>query len=97
MNDLSVQSFGLFAVTLMVTCYALEERGPTYVVLFALGCLLSAIYALLLGSYPFVIAETVWAGVAMRRFRSLKAQNKVWRDPACEQTNEVDRLVRVRL
>ena len=73
LNDIAIQWFGVFAVTLMVTCYALEKRGPTYVVLFALACLLSAIYALMLGSYPFVFAESVWAVVAFRRYRSLIA------------------------
>ena len=73
MNDLAIQWFGVFAVTLMVACYALENRDPIYVVLFALACLLSAIYALMLGSYPFIFAETVWAIVAFRRYRSLTA------------------------
>ena len=73
MNDLASQWFGVFAVTLMVACYALENRDPIYVVLFALACLLSAIYALMLGSYPFIFAETVWAIVAFRRYRSLTA------------------------
>ena len=71
MNELAIQWFGVFAVTLMVACYALETRGPAYVGWFAFACLLSAIYALMLGSYPFVFAETAWAVIALRRYRSL--------------------------
>lgn len=71
MNDVATQWFGVFAVTLMVTCYALETHGSAYVAWFAFACLLSAIYALMLGSYPFVFAETVWAVIALRRYRSL--------------------------
>lgn len=74
MNDQAIQWFGVLSVTLMVTCYALEQRGPIYVGIFALACLLSAIYALMAGSYPFVFAETVWAVVALRRYRSLTAE-----------------------
>lgn len=73
MNDLAIQWFGVFAVTFMVICYACESRGRVYVALFALACLLSAIYAWMLSSYPFVFAETVWAIIAFRRYRSLMA------------------------
>ncbi len=61
--------FGLLAVTIMVASYALESRGSIYVGIFALGCLLAAIYAFLLGSYPFMIAESIWALVAALRWR----------------------------
>jgi len=40
----------------MVLCYAFEKRGAVYVALFALACLLSAIYALLQGAYPFYVS-----------------------------------------
>jgi hypothetical protein len=70
-SDLAIESFGALAVTLMVVFYALEQRGRMYIALFALACLLSAIYALLLGSYPFVIAETIWAVIAFRRFQAV--------------------------
>lgn len=66
-----IQLFGVFSVTLMVVCYALEKHGSIYVALFALACLLSAIYALLVNSYPFVFAETIWAVVAFRRYLAL--------------------------
>ena len=75
MSDLAIQWFGVFAVTLMVACYALEKRGPSYVAMFAFACLLSATYALMLGSYPFVFAETVWAFIASRRYLALISQS----------------------
>lgn len=71
MNDLVVEWFGAVAVALMVTFYALERRSPIYVLWFAIACLMSAIYALLLNSYPFFVAETVWAFVAFCRYRVL--------------------------
>lgn len=67
--DLMIETLGLVAVTIMVASYALEQRGPVYVAIFAGGCALAATYALLLGSIPFVIAEAIWAAVAFRRWR----------------------------
>ncbi|MFK8020408.1 MAG: hypothetical protein AB8B86_11600 [Pseudomonadales bacterium] len=78
MNDTVTHWFGVFSVTLMVTSYAAEQRGPGYIALFAFACVLSATYALLLGSYPFVFAEAVWAVIAFRRYRSLIALD-VWK------------------
>ena len=52
----------------MVISYALEQRGRVYVAIFAAGCAMAAIYALLLGSYPFLIAESIWCMVALQRW-----------------------------
>ena len=71
---MAVQWFGVFAITFMVTCYGLEKRSPIYVALFAIACLLSAVYAVMVASYPFVFAETVWAVVASRRYYLLVTQ-----------------------
>ncbi len=61
--------FGVVAVTAMLVFYALEERSPLFVLLFAVACLASAIYGLLQGAWPFAIAETIWAAVAVRRWQ----------------------------
>lgn len=61
--------FGLVVVTFMVTMYALERRGRVYVALFAVGCVLSGLYGVLAGAWPFGLAEVVWAAIAWRRFR----------------------------
>ena len=66
---MTVTLFGVVAVTFMVTMYALERRGRNYIAFFALGCVLSALYAVLAGAWPFGIAEAIWAGIAWRRYR----------------------------
>lgn len=60
--------FGLFAVTAMLVCYALEERSPWFVLGFALACALGSIYGFLQGAWPFGAVEAIWAGVALRRW-----------------------------
>lgn len=61
--------FGLFAVSGMLACYALEERSRTYVLLFAVFCALGSAYGFLQGAWPFGLVEAVWALVALRRWR----------------------------
>jgi hypothetical protein len=63
--------YGALAVTFMMAMYALERRGPRYVALFALGCLLSSVYGFASGTWPFGMVEAVWGVIAWRRFRSL--------------------------
>jgi hypothetical protein len=63
--------FGLFAVTAMLLCYALEERSSLFVLAFAAACGLGSLYGFLQGAWPFGIVEAVWAGVALRRWRRL--------------------------
>jgi hypothetical protein len=60
--------FGLFAVTAMLVCYALEERSPWFVLNFAIACALGALYGFLQGAWPFGVAEAVWSAVAIRRW-----------------------------
>lgn len=67
MNPLTL--FGLFSVTAMLVFYALEERAPAFVLLFASACAASSIYGFLQGAWPFGIVEAVWTGVAIRRWR----------------------------
>jgi hypothetical protein len=66
MNPLSL--FGLFAVTAMLVCYALEPRGRVFVLAFAAACVLGSIYGFLQGAWPFGIVEAIWACVALRKW-----------------------------
>jgi hypothetical protein len=66
----AVTVFGVFAVTVMMTMYALESRSPTFVLAFAGGCLLSSAYGFLAGAWPFGIVEVIWAAIAVRRWRT---------------------------
>ncbi len=60
--------FGLFAVTSMLVCYALEARGRVYILLFAASCALGSAYGFLQGAWPFGVVEAVWSTVALRRW-----------------------------
>jgi hypothetical protein len=60
--------FGLFAVTAMLVCYALEERSPWFVFAFAGACALGSAYGFLQGAWPFGVVEAVWSVVAGRRW-----------------------------
>ena len=73
MNPLSL--FGLFAVTAMMVCYALERKSPWFVLAFAAACALGSVYGFLQGAWPFGIVEAVWAVVAARRWRVAASRN----------------------
>jgi len=60
--------FGLFAVSAMLVCYALEDRSRWYILAFAAACALGSVYGFLQGAWPFGLIEAVWAGVALRRW-----------------------------
>jgi hypothetical protein len=60
--------FGLFAVTAMMICYALEARSRWFVLAFAGTCVLASAYGFLQGAWPFGIVEAIWSLVAFRRW-----------------------------
>ncbi len=60
--------FGFTAVACMALFYALESRGPMFVLLFAAACLAASAYAVAIRSWPFAAVEGLWAGVALRRW-----------------------------
>ena len=66
---MAVTIYGVCAVTFMMTMYAIERRGPKFVVGFALGCLLSSAYGFWSGAWPFGVVECIWSGVALQRYR----------------------------
>jgi hypothetical protein len=64
----ALTAFGLFAVSAMLLCYALEDRSPWWILGFAAACLLGSIYGFLQGAWPFGAVEGVWSLVAVRRW-----------------------------
>lgn len=66
MSPLSL--FGLFAVTMMLVCYALDEKSPWFSLAFAIACGLGSAYGFLQGAWPFGLVEGIWALVALRRW-----------------------------
>ena len=69
----SLSLFGLFAVTLMLVFYALEDCSPWFILAFAGARALGSIYGFLQGAWPFGVVEAIWAGVAVWRWRSHRA------------------------
>jgi hypothetical protein len=61
--------FGLFAVTAMLVCYALEKRSRWFILAFSFACLLASVYGFLQGAWPFGIVEGIWSLVAVHRWR----------------------------
>jgi hypothetical protein len=65
----TLSAFGLFAVTAMLICYALERKSRWYVLGFTAACALGSVYGFLQGAWPFGIVEAIWAVVALRRWQ----------------------------
>lgn len=64
----AITLYGVVAVTFMMTMYALERRGPRFILAFAAGCLASAAYGFLSGAWPFGMVEAIWSVIAVRRY-----------------------------
>jgi len=67
-------AFGAVALTFMMLMYALERRGPGFVIAFACGCALSSAYGFLAGTWPFGVVEIIWALIALRRWREVRRE-----------------------
>ena len=67
--------FGLFAVTAMLVCYALEDRSHWFFLASASACALGSIYGFLQGAWPFGLVEGVWTGVALWRWAVRRRSN----------------------
>jgi hypothetical protein len=61
--------FGLFAVSMMLVTYTLENRSHWMVFLFAIACVLGSAYGFLQGAWPFGLVEGVWALIALKRWQ----------------------------
>jgi len=64
----ALTTFGLFAVSAMLVCYALESRSHWWVLGFGLACVLASIYGFLQGAWPFGVVEGIFSLVAVRRW-----------------------------
>jgi hypothetical protein len=69
----ALAAFGLFAVSAMLICYALEDRSPWFVLAFAVACAMGSAYGFLQGAWPFGLVEAVWTIVALRRWTRARA------------------------
>ncbi|WP_354066633.1 hypothetical protein [Bradyrhizobium sp. OAE829] len=65
----ALTAFGLFAVTAMLICYALEDWSSWLILGFAGSCALGSAYGFLQGAWPFGVVEAIWAVVAFRRWQ----------------------------
>jgi hypothetical protein len=61
--------FGALAVTVMMTCYALEARSSWFSLVFAGACAASSTYGWLAGTWPFGVVEALWSVIAFQRWR----------------------------
>jgi hypothetical protein len=64
----ALTAFGLFAVTMMLVCYAAEDRSPWFILAFAAACALGSVYGFLQGAWPFGLVEAIWSVVALHRW-----------------------------
>jgi hypothetical protein len=64
--------FGLFAVSAMLVCYALEDRSHWFVLAFAGSCVLGSTYGFIQGAWPFGLVEGIWTVVALRRWMQIR-------------------------
>jgi hypothetical protein len=60
--------FGTAAVSLMMISYWQEARSKWFVLSFAIASAATAAYSALVGAYPILAVESVWALVALARF-----------------------------
>lgn len=67
-TDGVLTAFGVVVLTFMMLMYALERRGPRFILAFAVGCALSSVYGFLAGTWPFGVVEAIWAAIALRRY-----------------------------
>ncbi|HEV7562634.1 MAG TPA: hypothetical protein VGO24_03965 [Solirubrobacterales bacterium] len=67
--------YGACAVTFMMLMYALESRGPAFILAFAGGCVLSSAYGFLSGAWPFGVVELIWSGIAVRRWLQVRSES----------------------
>ena len=72
MNALT--AFGLFSVTAMLVCYALERRSRWFILAFAAACAMGSAYGFLQGAWPFGLVEAIWSIVAVRRWELVRRQ-----------------------
>lgn len=68
--------FGLFAVSLMLAFYAIEDLSHWCVFGFAIACALASLYGFLQGAWPFGAVEGIWAFIALKRWQKRRLAGK---------------------
>jgi hypothetical protein len=68
-------AFGVIVLTFMMLMYALERRGPGFILAFAVGCALASVYGFLAGTWPFGVVEAIWSAIALRRYRRQRSES----------------------
>jgi hypothetical protein len=66
----ALTAFGLLSVSVMVLCYALEDRSHWLILAFAASCALASICGFLQGAWPSGLVEGIWMFIALRRWRA---------------------------
>jgi hypothetical protein len=75
----ALSAFGLFAVTAMLVCYAVEQRSAWFILAFAGSCALGSLYGFRQGAWPFGLVEAFWAMVALRRWHYARSSRQRFR------------------
>jgi len=73
-------AFGLFAVTAMLVCDALERRSSWFILAFAGSCALGSVYGFLQGAWPFGL-ERWWAARNPKAPAALRYRTAAVREP----------------
>ncbi|MFT7599324.1 MAG: uncharacterized membrane protein YjjP (DUF1212 family) [Acidimicrobiales bacterium] len=61
-------AFGILSASTMVVAYGFEQRHPRWIIVFAIGCLSTAIYGVITGAWVFAVLEALWSVLAVHRF-----------------------------
>lgn len=72
-----IEVFGVAGAVTMVVAYALESRATIWIAVFAVGCVATAVYAVITEAWVFVVLELVWAAIASRRFYRTRRSRSV--------------------
>jgi len=73
---MAITIYGVCVLTFMMVMYAMERRGPVFILLFAVGCALSSVYGFASGAWPFGVVELIWSVVASTRYRAALAVSR---------------------
>lgn len=69
--------YGVAVLASMMLLYALENRHRHFVLAFAVSCILSGLYGLVSGVWPFGVVEVIWSVIAFRRWRNSDGAQRV--------------------
>src|SRR5215831_4365199 len=72
----ALTAFGLLAVSLMVSFYALESQSHHFTLAFAGACVMGSAYGFLQGAWPIGLVEGIWSMLAVRRWALLRTTRK---------------------